>query len=215
MAYNRSRFVLEVMLDQEYGGRSLPFDAVMAELIHRIREPLRAERIDWYIGGSASVRLLGGDVTPRNIDIGTNRAGVDRIAQLLNEFLIEPVAPTDWPRSGRVHGARAFLGTFREGGRVEWAVPLDRESPPRWGEWTGVPGAACTLEVSYAGEWVYATRPEYALVRSAEKGGRVPSPVIVDVVRRCGLHAELLEVLLSRSSLAPSERTALLAAVRS
>ncbi len=209
-AYNRSRFVLEAMLDQQYAGRPVPFDETLADLVRRLRDPLRKEGIDWYLGGSAAVRLLGGKVHPRDLDLGTSRPGVDRIAQLLGEFLIEPLAPTESPVSGLVQGARAFVGTFREGMRVEWAVPLERGAPARWGEWTGVPGVARTIEVPYGEGTLQVTRPEYALVRSAERHRAASDRAISEVTQRLGLDRQLLDTLLARSTLSAPERVALL-----
>ena len=213
LAYNRSRFVLEAMLDQQYGGLARPFAATIEEVVRRLREPLARAGVRWYIGGSASVKLLGGDVEPERLDLGTTRDGVDRIGELLGDLLIEPVGPTDWPRTGLVHAARAFVGTFRNGMRTEWAVPLERSNLPAFGEWTGPPGIARTLDVAYAGGVVQASRPEYALVRSAEKSRGPPSAPIVTLVRRLGPDVELLDALLARSSLASEVRAELVRAV--
>lgn len=213
MAYNRSRFVLEAMLDQAYAGLVVPFDAAMPELVRRLRDPLRADGIEWYVGGSGAVRLLGGNVAPRDIDVGTTRAGVDRIGQLLGDLLIEPVGPTDWPGAGPVHAGRAFVGTFRDGVRVEWAVPLERSPSLAFGEWTGIPGVVRTLAVPYDGGSIQVTRPEYALVRSAEKNHGRQSESIGELVRRVGPDAELLGALLARSHLPPPARAAVVRAV--
>jgi len=213
MAYNRSRFVLEAMLGQTYDEGPANVKPALGELVRRLSPPLAQEGIDWYIGGSTAAWLLGATLAPRDIDLGTNRVGVDRIAALLPEYLIEPLGPTDWPRVGSVHGARAFVGTFREGARVEWAVPIDPASSVRWGEWTGGPGGARTLRADFDGASLRVTRPEYALVRAWEVGARERAESILAVVRRIGPDRELLRELAGRSELLPGARETLFRAL--
>jgi hypothetical protein len=206
MAYNRSRFVLETMLAQAHDGAPVGIEPALQEVVGRIAPPLRAEGVDWYIGGSTAAWVLGAPLTPGDIDLGTTRAGVDRIAALLGEYLIEPVGPTDWPRSGIVHGARAFVGTFREGARVEWAVPIDPASPSRWGEWSGKPGEARTMAVEWRGVPLHVTRAEYALVRAWEAKGPERVGALLSLTRRLGPDRALITELLSRSTLSPAAR---------
>jgi hypothetical protein len=213
LAYNRFRFVLETMLRQTYEGVRPGVDGALAELVRKIAPTLRAEGVEWYVGGSTAARLLGAALDPHDIDLGTSRAGVDRIARLIPEYLIEPLGPTDWPSRGIVLGARAFVGTFREGARVEWAVPIE-PTPPRAGdEWSGHPSEVRTLEVPYEGATVRVSRPEYSLVRSAER--RVTSRVtaLIELVHKVGPDVEFLRELLATSSLDPAARDALLRAV--
>ncbi len=207
-AYNRYRFVLATVMEQEYRGRPAAFDAGVKEVVARLAGPLAAEGVEWYIGGSDAARLLGARVAPHDLDLGTTRAGVDRIAALLREYLTEPLAPTDWPVSGIVRGARAFVGTFQDGIRVEWSVPLEPSEPRPLEEWSGRPGVARLLPVVVGDTTVRVTRPEYALVRAAERGDRAGRTALADAVRRLGVDRELLEVLLERSSLPPAERAA-------
>jgi hypothetical protein len=212
-AYNRFRFVLEATMDQVYSGAPVPIDTALAEVVQRLRGPLAAERVDWYVGGSAAARLLGAELTPHDIDLGTTRDGVDRIAHLLPELLIEPAAATDWPPGILVRAARAFVGTFRSGARVEWAVPLERRDPSPVGEWGGVPSAVQTVEVPYADAPLRVTRPEYSLVRMAEKHRRADEDAVVRVVQKLGPDAPLLRALLAQSSLGAAERERVLARV--
>jgi len=202
--YNRNRFVLETMMGQAYSSRPVAFAAGLGEVVARVAAPLASEGIEWYVGGSAAARLLGAPVLPHDLDLGTTRAGVDRIAALLSEHLIEPLAPTDWPGSGIVHGARAFVGTFREGIRVEWSVPLEPRAPDPLEEWSGRPGVARLTTVTVAGRAISVTRPEYAWVRAAERRDTAAATAIAGTVRRLGPDRELLDALLSRSSL-PAE----------
>jgi hypothetical protein len=201
LAYNRNRFVLSAMLDQVYDGAPVRIEAALSELVPRLRDRLAQQRIDWYVGGSTAAWLLGARVTPRDIDLGTTRAGVDRIATLLGEFLIEPVAPTDWPVAGIVHGARAFVGTLREGVRVEWAVPIEPRPPAPFDEWSGQMATVRTVEAPFHGQSLRVSRPEYALVRAHEKRRTAEAGAIAEVVRRLGPDGELLDALLARSTL--------------
>ncbi len=204
MAYNRSRFVLQAMLNQEYDGSPAAIDSALTELVRRLDTPLAAEGIPWYVGGSTATWLLDRRRMPHDIDLGTTRSGVDRVGELLREYLIEPVAPTDWPGFGIVHGARAFVGTFQAGARVEWAVPLDRASPMRWAEWSGRPEEVRTFPAAFGGALLRATRPEYALVHAWERNQTEPASALLELVRRLGPDRELATALLERTSL-PSE----------
>ena len=205
-AYNRNRFVLEAMLDQEYDHVAVPVEEALDELLRRISDLLARDRIDWYIGGSMAARLLGARIAPRDIDLGTTRAGVDRMATLLAEFLIEPVAPTDWPSSGIVHAARAFVGTLKDGARVEWAVPIEPRSPVLFDEWSGRPETVRTVEASFHGHSVRVSRPEYALVRAHEKHRAADAIAVAEVIRELGPDGPLLDALLARSALSEPRR---------
>jgi hypothetical protein len=204
--YNRNRFVLQTMLDQAYDHAPVALDATIQELVDRIAAPLSRDRIDWYVGGSAAAWVLGAPVSPNDVDLGTSREGVDRIAALLAEYLIEPLAPTDWPSAGIVRGARAFVGTFQRGTRVEWAVPLEPRAAAPFEEWSGRPASVRLLEASYRGRTMKVTRPEYALVRAYEKHRPQDASAIAAVVRRMTPDGELLDALLGRSALSVPER---------
>jgi len=204
--YNRNRFVLQTMLDQVYDAVSAPVDSALAEVVRRISSPLDQDRTDWYVGGSTAAWLLGASVTPHDIDLGTTRAGVDRVASLLSEYLIEPIAPTDWPGSGIVRGARAFVGTFQAGARVEWAVPIEPRAPLPFEEWSGKLSEVRLLDSSFQGHSIRVTRPEYALVRAHEKRRASDAEAIAEVVRRLGPDGVLLDALLARSMLSGPRR---------
>jgi hypothetical protein len=208
-SYNRHRFVLETMIAQAYDGAPAAVDPGLAEIVARVAKPLAEERIEWYVGGSAAAWLLGSGVAPHDLDLGTTREGVDRIAELLREYLIEPIAPTDWPGGRIVRGARAFLGSFQSGVRAEWAVPLEPGEPLPLGEWTGRPGVARLETVRFHDVELRASRPEYALVRSAENGPPERVARLAEFVRSRGADRELLDALLSRSALGGDRQDAL------
>lgn len=199
-AYNRYRFALETMMAQAYDGVPAAVDAALREVVHRLAADLARDGTPWWVGGSAAVWLLGADLVPNDIDLGTSRVGVDRIAPLLAEYLIEPLATTDWPPGRIVRGARAFVGTLRDGARVEWGVPLDPSGEGEAGEWTVPPGAPPALTASFDGVEVRVSRPEYSLVRAASRGDSGRATAIAKVVERVGPDPVLLRQLIERSS---------------
>jgi hypothetical protein len=211
--YNRSRFVLQTMIDQAHAGVPAAIETAFAEVVERLSQP-GEESENWYVGGSTGAWLLGADVVPHDIDLGASRAGVDRLGVLFADYLIEPVSTTDWPTSGIVRGARAFVGTFAAGARVEWSVPLEPGEGPPLAEWGGRPGVARLLSASFRGRPVRVTRPEYALVRAAEKSALDRLDPLGELVNRIGPDMELLGVLLARSTLAPTERETVLRSIR-
>jgi len=208
-AYNRNRFVLETMLAQAYDQVPAGVENALEEVVDRLTGPLERDRVGWYVGGSTAARVLGAAVAPGDIDLGTTREGVDRIASLLSDYLIEPIAPTDWPNTGIVRGARAFVGTFQAGARVEWSVPIEPRRPVPFAEWGGHPEGVRLVETEFRGRPIRVTRPEYALVRACEKRRPEAARAIAEVVRRMTPDGELLDALLARSSLTTPERAAL------
>lgn len=205
-AYNRNRFVLETMLAQAYDHRPAAVGASLEEVVKRISVPLARDRADWYIGGSAAAWVLGAGIVPGDLDLGTTREGVDQVAALLAEYLIEPLAPTDWPTAGIVRAARAFVGTFQEGTRVEWAVPIEPREPRPFEEWGGRVDSVRLVATSFRGHPLRVSRPEYALVRAFEEHRASDAAAIHAVVRRVGPDGELLDALLARSRLSGPER---------
>ena len=208
-AYQRHRFVLETMLRQSLGLAPVPFEEALQELLRKIAGPLRGEGVEWYVAGSGSVRLAGGSVAPHDIDLGTTRVGVDRVGELLAEYLIEPVAPTDRADGDLVIGGRAFVGTPKAGARVEWAVPIEPHPLQRWEEFSPTPGVTRTLELRYRDGTVRISRPEYAVVRAAARGRQDATDAALSAVRRLGVDLELLDTLLERSSVPAAARTSL------
>jgi hypothetical protein len=213
LAYNRLRFVLDTMLKQAHANEPAGVDSALTELIRRVAPALQSESIEWYIGGSTAARLLGASLAPHDIDVGTSRPGVDRLAQLIPEYIIEPLSTTDWPSTGIVRAARAFVGTFRDGARVEWAVPLEPRASSGPDEWSGQLDRVRTLEVPLAGASVRVTRPEYTLVRAAERSASDRVAILTSLVLKIGPDGPLLRALLATSSLTPGARDALLASV--
>jgi hypothetical protein len=132
-AYNRTRFVMEAMLAQSYGGAVPPIAEAAKELVERLGAVTPA--VPWYLTGPGALWACGAPVQPKALELGTTPEAVARIAEALKDFLTEPAGPTEW--DGRpVLAARAFVGTLRAGVRVGWSVPLDDEALARWSEAT-------------------------------------------------------------------------------
>jgi hypothetical protein len=199
--YNRTRFVLETMIGQAFLGAPAAIEVALAEVVDRVRRAGNVSEDDWYVGGSAAAKVLGAAIAPNDIDLGVTRVGVDRLGAALSDYLIEPVSTTDWPKLGIVRGARAFVGTFASGARVEWAVPLEPVLDQPLSEWSPRPGVARLLTGSVQGRSLRVTRPEYALVRAAEEKDEPRVGAVGALVARLGADHELLGVLLDRSPL--------------
>ena len=214
-AYQRFRLVLPTMLAQATGRAPVGFDEALTEVVRRVAGPLRQEGLEWYIAGSGSLRLLGAPAVPHDIDLGVARPAVDRLGELLADYLIEPVAPTDWSPARLVRAGRAFVGTPRAGARVEWSVPLETGKLLPLDEFSGSPGVARTVPVRFAGETLRVSRPEYGLVRAVVRRRPELEQAAVAAIRSQGLDEELLDALLARSPLAPGDRSAVRARVRS
>lgn len=209
LAYNRFRFVLATLLEQQYGGRAPGIESALAEIAGRLGgAPSRADRW-WYVGGSTAAFLQGASVVPNDVDLGVGEAGIPWVAEQLREYLIEPLAQTEWA-GRRMFGARAFVGTMREGARTEWGLPHPgaKGDRGRFDEWSGDPLRVRTRTVSFHGMEFVVTRPEYALVRSLEKGREERAGAIRALLSSLGVDRDLLTELLARSSLAPDRRRA-------
>ncbi|MGA8543307.1 MAG: hypothetical protein WB947_07225 [Thermoplasmata archaeon] len=202
--YNRNRFVLQTMIDQAYAGAPVVIENALAEVVERIARAAEIDDEDWYVGGSTAAMVLGARVAPNDIDLGVSRLGVDRLATALADYLIEPLGTTDWPLLGIVRGARAFVGTFASGARVEWAIPLEPVLDDALSEWSPRPGVARLLSAAFHGHSIRVSRPEYALVRAAEERAADRVGIIGALVAKLGPDHELLGVLLDRSPLSSS-----------
>jgi hypothetical protein len=166
-AYNRTRFVMEAMLGHQYRGVPTPVDAAVEELADRIHAA--PEPIPWYVGGSLGLYLRGAPVPPRDGDLGTTPEAVTRIAEALKDYVTEPAAPTEWGDASML-GARAFVGTVRNGLRVEWGFPLDAGANRGPTEWTVLAHGLAPDSILWHGRTLPVGRPEFTVVRWALEG---------------------------------------------
>jgi hypothetical protein len=205
--YNRHRFVLQTTLDQLFADSPIPVEAALEELLTRIERPLDAEGVPFYVMGSAGAWLQRVPVRPRHIDLGTTERGVERIGELLKEYLIEPVAPTDWPGTSRLVGGRAFVGSLSSGMRVAWAVPHPEEPESTLmaeGAWREI---APLGEVGWAGHALRVSRLEFCVVRCAKRQDWDRLTQLGAGLHGRGPDPELLERLIVHGHLGELERT--------
>lgn len=206
-AYNRTRFVLEAMLSHEYRGVPVPVDAAVGELADRLTGATPS--IPWYVGGSLGLYLRGAPVTPRDADLGTTPAAVGAIAEALRDYVTEAAAPTEWGGVPML-AARAFVGTVRNGMRVEWGYPTG-PGTMGVGEWTLFGTGARPELLDWRGKQVPAARPEHTIVRWAEAGKTERLDAVAGWIRDYGVDTTLLRTLSERSGLPERARAELLA----
>ncbi len=202
-AYNRSRFVLQAMMDQQYAGAPTAIDVAVREVVARLSAAPELAETDWFFSGSVAAWLLGAPIAPRDIDLFVLRRGVDAVGLALREYLIEPTATTDWPGLGIVRAARAFVGTFAAGARVEWAVPL--EAPKAIDAWGATPDGPRMVVAERDGRRLRVPRPEYTYARLAWRRRREALESFGPWLRSYGPDRELLAALLDRYAVGPED----------
>lgn len=202
MAYNRWRFVADPILREHYREAPRPVAQAVRDLLEFVAPTLDAERVPWYIGGSAGAWVRGVDLLPGDIDLGTTAAGARRLADLLEPYLIEPYARTEWPGSGPCQGARAFLGTRTEGMRVEWSMASD---PARLKgslrEWAVEREGFAVQSIDWNGLRVPVSPIDYTLVRCAERGRWERVDLLLARIRESEWDRARIERLLSDGTL--------------
>jgi hypothetical protein len=212
LSYNRFRFALAPLLDQVAGKVVPPIESALRQLLPVTSQILEARGIPWEIGGSAGAWLRGVPLVPGDIDLGTTAEGATALAEELQDYLIAPLSATGEPgSSGRV-GAEAFLGTLKDGARVEWsgASPESLEAEP-FSEWGGPDVWARRQRVIWQQFDIPVAPLEFDLVRGAERQRNDRIEVIVGHLRRTSFDRPLLLRTLEGSKLSPEARTRLLA----
>lgn len=204
-AYNRLRFVIGAMVAQRAGRKPAPFEAGLAETLPRIVRALGPAGVPWIVGGSAGARLLGAQIDPVDLDLATDRRGVDLIGEALSEYLIEPASRTRWGEGVVRWGGRAFVGTFQDGLCVEWAEATPEPRPAASAEWTSAV-LHHPIIVEWKGSPVPVTSPEFGLVRSASGGRPERVTAYLELLRGLGTDRSLLATALAGSAVDPRTR---------
>ncbi|MCI4358633.1 MAG: hypothetical protein L3J99_06360 [Thermoplasmata archaeon] len=123
-AYNRTRFVMEALLAQAYRNAPVPWAVALEEWLSRVVPVLEQDNAPWCLTHSTGSAVMAASTTVSGLSMRTTPAGVRAVASAIPEYLVEPAATTEW--DGRLRFAsRAFIGTLRDGVRVEWASPRD------------------------------------------------------------------------------------------
>jgi hypothetical protein len=203
-AYNRSRFVMQAMLAQAYGGEEVPVEAALRELLDRAGADPTPPEATWWVGGSASLWLRGLGPRPHDLDLGVTATGAAALAAQLEEYLIEPIGPTVEADGRSRLAARAFLGTHHQGIRVEWAVADDR-SPPEFAERV----ARQARRLSWEGRSVLVAPIELSAVRAAAKLDTLAWDEFLPKLAAARLDLAVLEQGLDGAAVAPGRASQL------
>jgi hypothetical protein len=200
MTYNRTRFVVGPSLDQGFGTLVPPIAEGLHEVAGRLLTAFGSQMDRWFVGGSTAAWLQGVPFPPRDLDLGTDRAGVDTIAEALGEFLIEPPSPTTWPTGRRMYAARAFVGTLVNGVRTEWGVPEgDGPAAEPFTEWARPVPEIPVASVERDGQRLRVARLEFYVARMAVRRDserlRASARRLVEIGADEGLLEELAALL--------------------
>ncbi len=208
LAYNRLRFVFAPMLEQRYSRAEVPLETGLGELVDRVGPAMEKAGRPWFVGGSTAAFLQGVPTRPRDIDLGTDRAGVLEVAHAIQEYLIEPPAPTTWPNGRAMFAARAYVGTLVSGVRVEWGVPDGSavETEP-YSEWARALPDGRIRRVAWGERRVPVSPLEFHVIRLAVGRETVPLRATAELLRSRGVDAPLLAQLLELSPLTSVQRS--------
>jgi hypothetical protein len=64
------------------------------QALHEFAGIMAAHRIDWWLTGSCAVCIRGIPLEPHDIDAMIDSADVDRVAEVFQDYLIEPIVDT-------------------------------------------------------------------------------------------------------------------------
>jgi len=99
------------------------------EVLGVIVSKLEKKRINWVLGGSVNLALQGVDISPRDIDILTDKKGAFQIEELLKDCEIKKVELT------KSEKFCSYIGKFQiKGLEIEVIGDLQAKMPN--GEWT-------------------------------------------------------------------------------
>lgn len=214
-AYNRMRFVMAAQLAQQYDHEAPAFEPALKEFVQRVAGELERHHVPWRIGGSTGAWLRGAKLLPNGIDIGTTADGVDLIGERIPEYLIEPVATTEWSAGRRVHAGRAFVGTLVSGCRTEWASPTGKGAVTGLlREWTLDPEGEPDVRVEWDGHRLPVAPLEFAVLRSFLKSDADRFTAIAEVARDSDFDRGRLELYAMEAGLSTEQTDRLTAAVR-
>lgn len=196
-AYQRYRFVLSTLLEQQLEGVAPAASAGVHDLLRAVAEPMEQAGLGWYLAGPASAWIQGVAEPPTVLTIGGTADSGARLAELLREYLIEPWAPTEWAGRPIPAGARAFLGTPRAGIRAEWWAP-PQPRPGDLGELGEYGDPVRTVVVDFEGLRVPVARLEYAWVAAVRDRREAEHRRLAERIRPETVDRELVAELARR-----------------
>ena len=116
-AYQNFARYAEAMILQTARVQPSPWEQALLAFLEKIQ----GQNLDWWRVGSAALAVRGIDVSPRDIDLSLADADSHKLADLLLDYLIEPVQATeDWFCNWF---GRAFLHM-----RLEWVGGVDERA---------------------------------------------------------------------------------------
>lgn len=132
--------LFERMLWMATGRAGIGWQQALADVSDR----LDANRVDWWLTGSAALAVRGAPLVPGDLDLVVADADARRVGDLLIDVLMEPVHRSDW-------GISNWFGRAVLSARVEWiggvTAVSDRPHPTDF----GLAAAASLQVVRWAG----------------------------------------------------------------
>jgi hypothetical protein len=82
---------IAAMLRQKAGEEPVPWEQALRAIV----DATAGTAIDWWLAGSVALAVHGAEVAPHDLDLATDRRGVERLGEALRSDLVEPVTPVD------------------------------------------------------------------------------------------------------------------------
>jgi hypothetical protein len=90
-AYENFARYVEELIRQRAGAQPVPWERALEGYL----EIVAGTEVNWYLVGSTALAVRGLEIAPGDIDLVTDEVGAHSLAELLLDFLIEPVVPVD------------------------------------------------------------------------------------------------------------------------
>ena len=210
----RFRFVLETMISQASEELPSRSNRERSRSSSELPPRSRTKGFERYVGGSVAAWLQGAAVHPRDLDLGTTRAGTSgpRLGSARRVSLSNLSLPLiGRPRASSGARERSW-GPSRQGSGRAVGASGAGESLAR--SRNGAAGRGCAARDRHVpGTRSAPVASMDALVRAAEKGRAQSGVSLLQLIRERGADRVLtLDTLLGRSTLSDEERAKLVAA---
>ena len=168
----------EAVVEQAVGLRDVPW----ADALRTFARTIDGSGVWWFLVGSGGLAVRGFDVAPGDIDVATDREGIEALAKIFRDQLLTPVVDTrGWSVSELM--TRLFLAARIDlVGNVRPAVddpqprPFGPEAASRieMVEWDGFEIPVAPLDLQLVDELSRSRRSHAAqILRSMEMGGAI------------------------------------------